>query len=74
MLSALYLIGVAVFAFLAWVFSEAANVGESDDRPSRCLLSVLAGVLWPVVLVGIGQMLFVWVLARSSQARRLVSR
>ena len=74
MLGVLYLTGVPVFAFLAWVFSEALHVGELDDRPSRRLFSVLAGVLWPVVLVGVAQMLFVWALARSSQARRLVSR
>lgn len=74
MLGAMYLMGVPVFAFLAWMFSEAVHVGDLDDRPSRRLVSVLAGVLWPVVLVGVAQMLGVWTLARFSQARRLVSR
>ena len=70
-LGALYLMGVPVFAFLAWVFSEAVHVSDLADRPSRRLVSVLAGVLWPVVLVGVAQMLTVWILARLSQARRL---
>jgi cation transporter-like permease len=72
-LGALYLMGVPVFAFLAWVFSEALHVGEPDDRPSRRLISVLAGVLWPVMLVGVAQMLGVWALARLSRAPRFVS-
>jgi hypothetical protein len=72
-LGALYLMGVPVFAFLAWVFSEAVHVGSSDDRPSRRLTSVLAGVLWPVMLVGFIQILGVWALARFSRAPRLVS-
>jgi hypothetical protein len=70
-LGALYLMGVPVFAFLAWVFAEAVHDSNLDDRPSPRLVSVLAGVLWPVVLVGVAQMLGVWVLARFSQARRL---
>jgi hypothetical protein len=73
-LGALYLMGVPVFAFLAWVFSEAVHVGNSDDRPSRRLTSVLAGVLWPVMLVGLIQMLGVWTLTRQGQAPRVVSR
>ncbi len=71
MLGALYLMGVPVFAFLAWVFAEAVHDSNLDDRHSRRLVSVLAGVLWPVVLVGVAQMLGVWMLARFSQARRL---
>lgn len=74
MLGALYLVGIPVFAFLAWVFSEAVHVGERDDRASRRLFSVLAGMLWPVVLVGVAQMLGVWALARVSRAPRVVSR
>ena len=70
-LGALYLMGIPVFAFLAWVFAEAVHDSNLDDRPSPRLVSVLAGVLWPVVLVGVAQMLGVWVLARFSQARRL---
>ena len=70
MLGALYLVGVPVFAFLAWTFSEAVHVAQVDDRHSRQLLSVLAGALWPVMLVGVAQMLGVWMLARLSQARR----
>jgi hypothetical protein len=69
-LGAMYLVGVPVFAFIAWIFSEALHVAQVDDRPSRRLLSVLAGVLWPVMLVGVAQMLGVWMLARLSQARR----
>ncbi len=57
MLGALYLIGIPVFVFFAWVFSEAVHVREFDDRNSRILVSVLAGALWPVMLVGVAQML-----------------
>jgi hypothetical protein len=69
----MYLTGVPVFAFLAWVFSEAVHVDNLDDRPSRRLISVLAGIVWPVVLVGVAQLLGVWMLARLSQAPRPVS-
>lgn len=69
MLGGLYLVGVPVFIFLAWVFSEAVHVSELDDRHSRRLVSVLAGVLWPVVLVGVAQMMGLWILARVSQTR-----
>jgi hypothetical protein len=55
------------------VFSEAVHVSNLDDRASRRLISVLAGILWPVVLVGVAQMLGVWMLARLSQAPSLVS-
>jgi hypothetical protein len=70
-LGALYLLGVPVFAFLAWVFSVAAHDGKLDGRHSRRLISVLTGVLWPVVLVGIAQMLGLWAVATFSRARRL---
>ena len=70
MLGALYLVGVPVFALLAWIFSEAVHVAQVVDRHSRQLLSVLAGALWPVMLVGVAQMLGVWMLARLSQSRR----
>lgn len=69
MLGALYLVGVPVFIFLAWVFSEAVHVSESDDRSSRKLVSVLAGALWPVLLVGVAQLLGLRILARLSRAR-----
>ena len=70
-LGALYLVGVPLFAFLAWVFSEALHAGELDDRHFRHLLSVLAGALWPLMLVGVGQMLGVWIIGKVSRARRL---
>ena len=56
MLGALYLIGVPVFAFLAWVFSVATHDGKLDDRHSRRLISVLLGL---------------WAVATFSRARRL---
>jgi hypothetical protein len=70
-LGALYLLGVPVFAFLAWVFSVATHDGKLDDRHSRRLISVLAGVMWPLVLVGIAQLPGLWAVATFSRARRL---
>ena len=71
MLFSMYALAVPVFGFLAWIFSEAVHFGTVDDRRSRALTSMLAGALWPVMLVGVAQMLGVWSLARLSQARRL---
>ena len=71
MLFSMYALGVPVFGFLAWIFSEAVHVGKVDDRRSRGLVSMLAGALWPVMLVGVAQMLGMWILARLSQKRLL---
>lgn len=69
MLGALYLIGIPMFVLLAWVFSEAVHVREFDDRNSRRLASVLAGALWPVVLIGVAQLVGLRILARLIRAR-----
>ena len=66
----LHYLGVPVFGFLAWIFSEAVHVGATDARHSRRLVSILAGALWPVLLVGVAQLLGGWILARLSQPRR----
>lgn len=41
MLGALYIIGIPVFVFFAWVFSEAVHVREFDDRNSRILARLI---------------------------------
>jgi len=46
-------------------------MGEFDDRHFRRLLSVVAGALWPLGLVGVDQLLGVWILGTFSQARQL---
>lgn len=73
MLGALYLVGVPLFGFLAWVFSDAAHAGGTDDRTFRRLLSAVTGALWPLILVGVAQLGVVWLLANLSRARRPAS-
>jgi hypothetical protein len=51
----LYLIGMPLFAFLAWVFSEAFHAGETVRDRVRLPLVVASGLLWPVLLVGVAQ-------------------
>ena len=52
----LYLVGMPLFTFLAWAFSEAFRAGEGVRTRVRVPLIIAAGVLWPVLLVGIAQM------------------
>lgn len=51
----LYLTGMPLFVFLAWVFSEAFNAGETVHDRVRIPLIVASGVLWPVLVVGVAQ-------------------
>lgn len=55
MLLYLYLTGMPLFVFLAWVFSEAFHPGEAVRNRVRLPLIVAAGILWPVLLVGVAQ-------------------
>jgi hypothetical protein len=51
----LYLTGMPLFVFLAWVFSEAFHPGEAVRNGIRLPLIAAAGLLWPVLLVGVAQ-------------------
>jgi hypothetical protein len=51
----LYAAGAPLFAFLAWVFSEAFRTGEAVDRRIRVPLIMAAGALWPLLLLGVAQ-------------------
>jgi hypothetical protein len=66
----MYVLGVPVFGFLAWAFSGAGYVGQLDDRHSRRLLSVVAGFLWPLILVGMAQLVGIRLLVKFSRARQ----
>ncbi|MCV7347722.1 hypothetical protein [Mycolicibacterium rhodesiae] len=55
MLLYLYLTGTPLFAFLAWVFSEAFHPGDVVRARVRLPLILTAGMLWPVLLVGVAQ-------------------
>ena len=56
MLFYLYLAGMPLFTFLAWVFSEAFHPGEAVRARVRGPLIIAAGILWPVLLVGVAQL------------------
>jgi hypothetical protein len=59
-----YAAGVGVAAVGAWV--AAHKRGDRDRPPARSLVwSVVAGMLWPVILVGMVQMLGVGVLMKA---------
>jgi nitrate reductase NapE component len=63
-LAAFYAAGVVVATVGGWV--AARKLGDQDQPAERLLLwSVIAGVLWPVLLVGIVQMIGVWMLAKA---------
>jgi hypothetical protein len=51
----LYITGIPLFTFLAWVFSDAAEAGEKVKDRVRFPLIALAGLLWPVLLLGVAQ-------------------
>lgn len=67
----IYLCGWLVTAIASVVL---ANAWAEDSMPSpltRALLAVLAGPLWPAVIVGIAQgVCIVWVARRLSRFRR----
>jgi hypothetical protein len=52
----LYVTGMPLFTFLAWVLSEAFDLGCAMRDRIRVPLIVLAGALWPVLLVGVAQL------------------
>lgn len=56
MLLYLYLTGIPLFMFLAWVFSDSLHAGEDVRERSRIPLIITAGALWPVLLVGVAQL------------------
>lgn len=55
MLLYLYLTGMPLFIFLARVFTEAFDAGETVRPRVRLPLIIAAGFLWPVLLVGVAQ-------------------
>jgi hypothetical protein len=63
-LAALYAAGVVVATVGGWVAVQ--KLGDHDQPAARLLLwSVIAGVLWPVLLLGIVQ-IGMWMLAKKS--------
>jgi hypothetical protein len=59
-----YAAGVVVAAAGGWLAAQ--RRGDRDRPPARVLLwSVVAGVLWPVIVVGMVQMLGVWLLMKT---------
>ncbi|WP_158423564.1 hypothetical protein [Mycobacterium sp. EPa45] len=64
MLLYLYLAGMPLFVFLAGVFSDAFHAGEAVRNRVRVPLIITAGILWPVLLVGVAQIHVVCVRAK----------
>ncbi len=64
MLFYLYLTGMPLFTFLAWVFSEASHAGETVRDRVRVPLVVASGLLWPVLLLGVAQIQVVRIRAK----------
>jgi len=64
MWAAVYLSGVAVVALGAWVFSDAVRTGEPISVVAQALWAVVAGILWPVVLLGLAQLLVLRVVVK----------
>lgn len=69
MLLYLYLTGIPLFMFLAWVFSDSLHAGEDVRERSRIPLIITAGVLWPVLLVGVAQLTVIVIQAKVLNAQ-----
>jgi predicted phage tail protein len=61
---ALYLIAAVVVAFLTWHMSHYIQSIEGPTDAGRRVCSLLAGVGWPIVLVGVLQMLAIHLVTR----------
>lgn len=64
MLVYLYVTGMPLFTFLAWVFSDACQSGDRQPDRVRVPLIVASGLLWPVLLIGVAQIQVVWIRAK----------
>jgi hypothetical protein len=51
----LYVTGMPLFTFLAWVFSDTFHAGEAGRGRVRIPLVLASGLLWPVLLLGVAQ-------------------
>jgi hypothetical protein len=60
----LYVTGMPLFVFLAWLFSDAFSAGEAVRGRVRIPLIVVSGLLWPVVVIGVAQIQMVQILAK----------
>jgi hypothetical protein len=60
----LYVTGMPLFVFLAWLFSEAFNAGDTVRGRIRIPLIMVSGLLWPVVMIGVAQIEMVRILAK----------
>ena len=49
--AALYVVGVTIVGFGTWMFGF--RTGEPNGRPNCMLCALAAGVLWPVLLLGV---------------------
>jgi len=67
----LYLTGMPLFTFLAWVFSEASIAGEVGRGRVRIPLIVASGLLWPVLLLGVAQIQALRIRAKLVEHPRL---
>ena len=59
-----YLITAVVVAFLTWHMSHYLQSFDGPTDAARGYLSIVAGAIWPVILVGVVQMLAIHLIAR----------
>ena len=59
-----YLITAVVVAFLTWDMSHHLQSLERPTDAARGTWSIVAGAIWPVILLGIAQMLAIHLITR----------
>ena len=65
---ALYLTTAVVVAFLTWHMSHHLQSFEGPSDATRGFCSILAGAIWPVIVVGALEMLAIHLLTRRLRA------
>lgn len=59
-----YLITAVVVAFLTWHMSHYLQSVDSPTDTARAVWAIVAGAIWPVILVGLAQMLAIHLVTR----------
>jgi hypothetical protein len=59
-----YLITAVVVAFLTWHMSHHLQSFDGPTDAGRSFWAIVAGVIWPIVLVGVVQMLAIHLITR----------
>lgn len=60
----LYLVTAVVVAFLTWHMSHYFQSSDGPSDAARTSYSILAGAIWPIIMVGALQMLAIHLITR----------